>query len=91
MNFKIRAQRVVYNEASDWLIGMKFQRGFKVTIKCATPGLCHLRKNHLISLRAFLRSFANTWRAIVRPRTHLLNFSFAFIVFSFFSFFSLHR
>ena len=43
----------------------------------------------LFTLRAFLRSFANTKGAIVRPRTHLLNFSFAFIV-SFFFFFSLY-
>ena len=82
MNFKIRAQRVVFNEASDWLIRMKFQRGLNVTLKCATPSLCHVvRKNHLISLRAFLRSFENAWCAIVRSRTHLVNFSFAFIFF----------
>ena len=39
----------------------------------------------LFTLRAFVRSFANTKGAIVRPRTHLLNFSFAFIVSFFFS------
>ena len=50
--------------------------------------LCHVRKNRLISLGAFLRIFANTWRAIVRPRTHLLNFSFAFIFFVVFFLFS---
>ena len=85
MNYKNRAQRVAFNEAADWLIGVKFERGDKVTLKCATPCLYRVRQNHLICLRAF----ANTRRAIVRPRTHLLNFSFAFIV-SFFFFFSLH-
>ena len=33
-----------------------------------------------ICLGAFLRSFANTKRAVFRPRTHFLNVSFAFIV-----------
>ena len=82
MNYKNRAQRVAFNEAADWLIGVKFERGDKVTLKCATPCLYLVRQNHLICLRAF----ANTRHAIVRPRTHLLNFSFAFIV-SFFFFF----
>ena len=36
MNLKIRAQLVVFNKAADWLICVKFQRGFKVTIKSAT-------------------------------------------------------
>ena len=35
----------------------------------------------LFRLGAFLRSFPNTKPAIVRPRTHLLNFSFASTVF----------
>ena len=42
MNFKIRAQRAMFNKTADWLIGVKFQRGFQVTIKCATPCLCHV-------------------------------------------------
>ena len=84
MNYKNRAQRVAFNEAADWLIGVKFERGDKVTLKCATPCLYRVRQNHLICLRAF----ANTRSAIVRSRMHLLNFSFAFIVF-FFSFFFL--
>ena len=82
MNYKNRAKRVTFNEAADWLIGVKFERGDKVTLECATPCLYRVRQNHLICLRAF----ANTRRAIVRPRTHLLNFSFAFIVSSFFLF-----
>ena len=84
MNYENRAQRVAFSEAADWLIGVKFERGDKVTLKCATPCLYRARHNHLICLRAF----ANTRRAIARPRTHLLNFSFTFIVSSFF--FSLH-
>ena len=40
----------------------------KVTIKCATPSLLRLQENRLIYLGAFLRSFANTSRAIVRSR-----------------------
>ena len=50
MNFKIRAQRVAFSEAADWLAGVKFQRGFKVTIKCATPchDLYHAQESHLI-------------------------------------------
>ena len=27
MNYKNRAQRVAFNEAADWLIGVKFERG----------------------------------------------------------------
>ena len=63
---KIWPQRVAFNEAAYWLIGVKFQRGDKVTPKCETPCLYHVRQNHLICLRAF----ANTRCAIVRPRTH---------------------
>ena len=48
MNFKIRAQRVLFNETADWLVGVKFQRGFKVTIKCATPCLCYVRANAFV-------------------------------------------
>ena len=64
MNYKNRAQRVAFNEAADWLIGVKFERGDKVTLKCATLCLYRVRQNHLICLRAF----ANTRRAIAQFR-----------------------
>ena len=36
------AHRVAFNEAANWLIGAKFQRGFRVTIKYATLCLYHV-------------------------------------------------
>ena len=48
VNFKIRAQYVAFNETADWLIGVKFQCGFKVRKRCATPCLYHVQENHLI-------------------------------------------
>ena len=57
MNFKIRAQRVLFNETADWLIGVKFQCGFKVTIKCATPCLCYVRANAFVKFLICFHSF----------------------------------
>ena len=74
VNFKIRLQHVVWNKATDWLIGVKFTRGFKATIKCGLPRLYRVQENHLIYLGEVLRSFANTNRAIVRPWMNLSNF-----------------
>ena len=43
VNFKIRVQRVAFNKVTDWLIGAKFPRGFKVTIRCATLSLANTK------------------------------------------------
>ena len=45
VNFQIRTQRVAFSEAADWLVGVKFQRGFKV---CTTPCLHHVQESHLM-------------------------------------------
>lgn len=49
VNFKIRLQHVVWNKATDWLIGVKFTHGFKATIKCGLPLVSCARESSYLS------------------------------------------
>ena len=94
MNFKIRTQRVAFSEAANWLVGVKFRRGLKVTIKCATPCLHHVQESHLIcstcislKFRKYKACNCQTSNAFVK---FLICFH-SFLLFFFFLFFSHHR
>ena len=50
LKLKFQLQFISYFEISDWLVGVKFQRLFKMTKTCATQiRNMHLRKNESIT------------------------------------------